>query len=99
VVYNAELMVMMIYAAVSFIDDCMTSSLTSHHVNTSSSAAIHLTADRGHVALYPGSETSTSDWTVSSCHWSVEAPAGRTIVVAWKIALGGWTTSTAGHGN
>ena len=39
----------------------------------------------------------SSEWTraAGGCHWSLEAPAGRTIVVAWKVALGGWTTTAA----
>ena len=85
-----------VYCAVSFVDDCMTSSLTSSRVN-SSSAAIQSTDDRGHLALYPGTDTSRPDWTLSSCYWSLEAPAGQKIVVAWKVSLGGWTATTAGH--
>ena len=86
---------LLLRCTVSFIDDCMTSSLTSHHVNMTS---IHLTRDRGHVALYPGADTSRSDWTVSSCYWSFEAPVGRTIVVASKISPAGWTTTTSHSG-
>ena len=85
-----------LYCAVSFIDDCVTSSLTSLHAN-SSSTATHLTNDRGHLALYRGTDTSRSDRKLSNCHWSLEAPPGRTIVVAWKISLGGWTTTASGQ--
>jgi len=73
-----------VYCAVSFVDDCVTSSNTS-------STAIQLSREKGYLALYPaGTESSRSD-----CYWSLEAPAGRTIVVAWKISLGGWTSSAA----
>jgi len=77
----------------------MTSPMTSPPHFNLSSAAIQLTEDRGHLALYPGPDTSSSDWTLSSCYWSVEAPAGRTIVVAWKISLGGWTMTDSSQGH
>ena len=85
-----------LYCAVSFIDDCVTSSMTSLHVN-SSSTSIHLTDDRGHLALYRGTDTSRSDRKLSNCHWSLEAPSGRSIIVAWKISLGGWTATVSGQ--